>query len=113
GLRQSDEENELPVVLRGALRLENVHQVRIGSTGRADWDGETYRIPEDRLAFYQAVREAGLDGVMMLDDYQTRLGSGHDIALFSEKAFTIEAVRLKVDDRWTPWLDHDKALNVF
>jgi len=112
-LRQSDEENELRAVLRGRVCLDNVHQVRVGASGQAKFEDQTYQIPEERLAFYQHVRESGFDGVMMLDDYQSRLGSGHDIALFSDSVFTVEAVRLFIGDRWTPWLDQEKAVSLF
>lgn len=113
GLRHIDEENELRVVLRGRLKADNLYQVRVGATGHVKFEGRNYLIPDNRLSFYRHARESGFDGVMMLDDYRSQLGSGHDIAMLNEDSFEIDAVRLLIDDRWTPWLDHEKAMSLF
>lgn len=113
GLRVVDDENQIQAILRGTVDIGNVHQISIGGQGSAEWDGIHYHIPEHRLDFYHAVRSAGFDGVMIVDDYQTRLGAGHDIAIFTESAFRIEEAKLKIGDKWTPWLSADTALALF
>lgn len=111
----SDPDNEVIAIIKAEITAERVESVE-GSGVNASFDvnGESFGLhnQEDRASLHQALKKNDVQVFVMKGDYQVNGDIAHDIGVLDDKAAKSIAVKLKIDEEWTPWLSEDQAFDV-
>jgi len=108
--KYSSPELQAKTIVAATIRANKVFEMDRTPMGGVDLNGRFYAWPDERNDFYDKLREDGYDAVVISAGYRTTDGKvSPDIAVLDGSIIEVEAVKMKIEGKWTSYLDKREA----